>query len=75
MVGLGAGGVDLAPHLLGDESQFFAGKRVIVNGFHEIAAVLAEADLLLIDVKLLYIVDHLLLEPALVRFEAQLCKS
>ena len=62
MVGFGAGGVDLAAHLLDDEAEFFAGEGLGVKDFHEVFAVLAEADFLFVDVVFFQVEDHLLLE-------------
>ena len=62
MVGLGAGGVDFAPHLLGDESEFLAVGALFGHGLTEIVDVLLEADFLFGDVELLEVVDEFLLE-------------
>ena len=62
MVGFGAGRVDLAAHLLNDEAKLAARIFLTVNGVHEVLAVLAKTDFLLVDVKFLKVEDHLLLE-------------
>ena len=75
MVRLGAGRVDFPAHLLDNEAKLLSRIFLIVNGVDEVFAVLAEADLLLVDVELLEIIDHFLLESALVRLQGELLDS
>ena len=71
VVRLGAGRVDFPAHLLDNEAKLLSRIFLIVNGVDEVFAVLAEADLLLVDVELLEIIDHFLLEAALVRLQGE----
>ena len=75
MVGLGARRIDLAAHFLGDETDLAAGHRLGVEGFAEVLAVLAQPHLLLVDVELFDIVDHLLLQSLGVGLGAQFSQS
>ena len=63
MVRLGTCGVDFTSHFLDDEAELLSGIRFGVDSVHEVSAVLAEPDFFLVDVELLQIEDHLLLEP------------
>ena len=75
MIGLRACRVDLTSHFLGDETKLLSRIRLIVQCVEEITAMLTETDLLLIDVKLLDVEDHLLLKAALVRLCLKLGKT
>ena len=62
MVGLGAGGINFASHLLYDETEFLSRIRFSINRVKEILAVLTEPDFLFVDVQFLEIKDHLPVE-------------
>ena len=66
VVGLAAGGVDFAPHLLGDEAELLALAVSVGEGLAEVVEVVGEALLLFVDVELLDVVDELLLEAVAV---------
>ena len=75
MVGLRAGRVDLAAHLLDYESELLPGIRLTVNSVQEIFAMLAQTDLLLIDVQFLKIEYHLLLKPGRINLLLKVSKT
>ena len=67
--------IDFTAHLLDNESEFLSRILVSIDSVHEIFAMLAEAHLLFIDIKLLEIINHLFLETALVRLELKVGNS
>ena len=75
MVGLGAGGIDFSSHFLGYETQFLARIRVGFDDFHEIFAMLAQADLFFVDVQFLKIENHFLFQPFRIRGNGKLGQS
>ena len=68
LIGLGTRGIDLATHLLSDETQFLALTRLVGHGLAEILQMIGQALLLLADVQLLNIIYQFLLQAVLVVF-------
>ena len=61
LVRLRACGVDLTPHLLGDETELLALTMTIGHGLAKVFQMVCQALLLLADVEFLDIIDELLL--------------
>ena len=74
MVGLRTGSVDLTAHFLDDEAELAARERLGIDRVQKVPAVLAETDLLLIDVQFLEIEDKFLLEAGRVDLLPQLAE-
>ena len=78
LIALAAERIDLASHLLSDESELLAmatGIHLAVHSLQEVVEVVGEAMLLLVDVELLDVVDHLLLQSVLVIVDRKLLKT
>ena len=75
VVGLGTGGVDLAAHFLGYETELLAGIGLLPEGLEVVGAVLAQAYPFLVDVQLLKVLYHLLLQSFRLRAGAYLRKA
>ena len=72
LVGLRAHRIDFAPHLLSDETEFAPGRLLVGSHFAEIAAVVLQAYLLLGDVELFEVEDHLLFQPVRIDLDVEL---
>ena len=72
MIRLRSGGVNLTPHLLNNETQLLARIILTIDSIHEILAMLTQTNLLFVNIQLLEIINHLLLETTLIRLQLQI---